>query len=71
MVELQANVACILNHPATRQVATRTGTLVVMAHITFAAISTIPDASNWIRLEYRNLMRNITAKFIDMPMREA
>lgn len=51
MVELQANVACILNHPATRHVITSTGTEVVLAQIIFAAISTAPAVSSWVRLE--------------------
>ena len=41
MVELQANVACIRNHPATKHVITSTGTEVVYAQIIFAAMSTI------------------------------
>lgn len=71
MVELHANVACMRNHPATKHVPTSTGTLVVRAHIILAAISTAPDASSCVRVENRNLMRNITAKFIDMPVSEA
>ncbi|WP_290095223.1 hypothetical protein [Bacteroides acidifaciens] len=71
IVELQANVACILNHPATKQVITSTGTESVEAQMKLAAISTIHAASSCVRLENRNLMRNITAKFIAMPISEA
>lgn len=71
MVELQANVACILNHPATRQVVTKTGTLVVEAHMILAAISTKADTRSWVRVENLNFTRNITAKLIDMPISKA
>ena len=71
MVELHANVACILNQPATKQVATSRGTLVVWAQIRFAAISTAADARSCARVENLNLMRNITAKFIARPINEA
>ena len=71
MVELHASVACILNQPATKQVPTSSGTLVVWAQITLAAISTAPAASSCTRLEKRNLMRNITAKLTARPISEA
>ncbi len=71
MVELQANVACILNQPATKQVATSSGTESVVAHIQLAAMSTMQAESSWMRLEKRNLMRNITAKLMAMPTSEA
>ncbi len=71
MVELQANVACIRNHPAIKQVATRTGTEVVSAQIIVASRITIHDAISCIRVENLNFMRNITAKLIDIPISEA
>lgn len=71
MVELHASVACILNHPATKQVTTSTGTDVVCAHIIFAAIRTMHAASNCVRVEKRNFMRNITVKFIASPISDA
>ena len=71
MVELQANVACILNQPATKQVPTSRGTLVVWAHITLAAISTAADTSNCNRVENLNFIRNMTAKLMARPTMEA
>ena len=71
IVELQASVACILNHPATKQVPTSNGTLVVWAHIILATIRTIPEVTNWVRVEKRNLMRNMTAKLMANPISEA
>ncbi len=71
MVELHANVACILNHPATKQTATRSGIESVLAHIRLAAISTAPDTRSWVRVEKRNLIRSMTAKFIAIPTSDA
>ena len=71
MVELQASVACILNHPATKHTATIRGTEVEQAHTMLATMSTMAADRSCVRLEKRNLKRNITAKFMDMPMSEA
>lgn len=68
MVELQANVAHILNHPAKKQVVTSTGTEDVWAQIILAAIKAMQHIDNATRLEYRNFSRNMTAKFIDIPI---
>ncbi len=64
-------LAGIVNHPATRQAPTSTGTLDVAAHTTLATSSTPPHTSNCVRVEKRNLMRNITAKLMLMPISEA
>ena len=71
MVELQAKVPCMRNHPATKQTPTSRATLSVSAQTTLAAISTAATASSWVRVEKRNLMRNMTAKLSAMPAREA
>ena len=71
MVELQARVACILNHPATKHTVTIRGTEVEQAHTMLATMSTMAADRSCARLEKRNLKRNITAKFMDMPMSEA
>ena len=71
MVELQANVACMRNHPATKHVATSNGTLSVCAQTTLATISTMPQTISWVRAENRNLMRNITAKLTASPTSDA
>ena len=71
MVELQANVACMRKKPAMKQVNTNTGTEVVWAQIRVEASNTAPHTSRLVRLENRNLMRNITQKLIAMPTKEA
>ena len=71
MVELQAKVACMRNHPATKHVATSSGTHVVCAQMMLAAMSTAPAAMSCVRLVKRNFMRNITAKLMAMPTSEA
>lgn len=71
MVELHAKVACIRNHPAIKQVVTSNGTEAVCAHITLAAISTIPDTINCVLVENLNFILNITAKLTAIPTRDA
>lgn len=68
IVELQANVAHILNHPAKKHVATKTGTEPVWEHIMFAIISAMQQTDRATLLEYRNFSLNMTAKLSDIPI---
>lgn len=67
MVELQTSVAHIRNHPARKQAQTSTGTESVTAQTKLATISALQHIRRPIRLEKRNLRRNMTAKLMDMP----
>ena len=71
MVELHSKVAHIRKKPATKQVATSTGTLWVYMQMMLAAIITIPQIKKVDLGGMANFSLNIITKVSDMPARDA